>query len=252
MRIATFTLFAALLLPVAARAACEASTERPLPLLELYTSEGCSSCPPADRWMTELVRAGTPIAAVPLAFHVPYWDYIGWKDRFAVPAHEARQRARVAAAGKRVVYTPQAMLGDDVQVDWSDRAALAAAATRLQTAAPPLRLSLRATPTAKGYDVAVGADGEGEWQVQLALYSDGLVSRVTAGENRKLELHHDRVVRRMHRPRNASGERVESIVVPKEPGTALGVVAIATRDGKPGTAWALDLPLVGCGAGAGD
>jgi hypothetical protein len=115
MRIAVFTLATALLQPAAARGACEAATDRPLPLLELYTSEGCSSCPPADRWLMDLVNGGRPIAAVPLAFHVGYWDYIGWKDRFAVPAHEARQRARVAAAGERVVYTPQVMLGDDVQ-----------------------------------------------------------------------------------------------------------------------------------------
>jgi hypothetical protein len=247
MRTAILMLAASLLSP-AARAACEASTERPLPLLELYTSEGCSSCPPADRWMSGLVRAAAAIEAVPLAFHVPYWDYIGWKDRFAAPAHEARQRARVAATGKRVVYTPQVMLGDDVQVDWSDRAEVAAAASAAHAAAPPLKLSLRATPNAKGYDVAVAAAGEGEWQVQLALYSNGLHSRITAGENRTLELHHDRVVRRLHRPRDASGGRVESIVVPKEPGSALGVVAIATRRGVPGTGWALDLPLEACKA----
>ena len=76
-------------------------------LVELYTSEGCSSCPPADRWLSTL--KSSPIlwkTVVPVAYHVDYWDYIGWKDRFADPAHGARQRQHAAVGNLKTVYTP--------------------------------------------------------------------------------------------------------------------------------------------------
>ena len=67
-------------------------------LVELYTSEGCSSCPPADRWLSKL---GPAANVVPIAFHVTYWDYIGWRDPFADQRHTARQRERASASGSR-------------------------------------------------------------------------------------------------------------------------------------------------------
>jgi hypothetical protein len=72
------------------------------PLVELYTSEGCDSCPPADRWLSSLGAKGyAPERVVPIALHVDYWDYIGWKDPYARQAHSARQRkmAKLAARG---------------------------------------------------------------------------------------------------------------------------------------------------------
>src|SRR5882672_8121679 len=78
-------------------------------LVELYTSEGCSSCPPADRWISSFAN-GADKRVVPLAFHVSYWDYIGWKDTFADERYTERQRALAKAAGARSVYTPQVIL----------------------------------------------------------------------------------------------------------------------------------------------
>lgn len=76
-------------------------------LIELYTSEGCSSCPPADRWVSSLQKEpGLWRDFIPLAFHVDYWDYIGWVDRFASPAFSARQHRYAAQQSMRVVYTP--------------------------------------------------------------------------------------------------------------------------------------------------
>ena len=85
-----------------------ASDSRRAPLVELYTSEGCNSCPPADRWFARLPVG--PGAAIPLAFHVDYWDSLGWKDRFASPEWSERQRARVRGGGGRIVYTPKFLL----------------------------------------------------------------------------------------------------------------------------------------------
>ena len=73
-------------------------------MVELYTSEGCSSCPPADRWLSAL-KDGPPVVA--LAFHVDYWDRLGWKDRNASPAYTRRQAAQQRFNGARFSYTPQ-------------------------------------------------------------------------------------------------------------------------------------------------
>ena len=83
------------------------SGERQVTLVELYTSEGCSSCPPADRWLSGL-KADSDLwqRFVPIAFHVDYWDYIGWKDRFAKAEFSDRQRQYAAEGGARFVYTP--------------------------------------------------------------------------------------------------------------------------------------------------
>ncbi|WP_319823857.1 DUF1223 domain-containing protein [Thalassovita sp.] len=82
-------------------------------VVELYTSQGCSSCPPADEFLTTLANRDDVIA---LALHVDYWDYIGWKDEFASPHYTARQKAYAMAAGRRSVYTPQVIVGGQQHV----------------------------------------------------------------------------------------------------------------------------------------
>ncbi|MEM8592195.1 MAG: DUF1223 domain-containing protein [Pseudomonadota bacterium] len=77
-------------------------------VVELYTSQGCSSCPPADKILHELAAQDDVIA---LALHVDYWDYIGWKDEFADPDHTERQKGYARAAGARSIYTPQMVIG---------------------------------------------------------------------------------------------------------------------------------------------
>jgi hypothetical protein len=81
-----------------------AAQSKPLVVVELYTSQGCSSCPPADGYLAELVANPDVIA---LALHVDYWDYIGWKDEFADPAFTERQKEYARAVGSRTIYTPQ-------------------------------------------------------------------------------------------------------------------------------------------------
>src|SRR5438874_9729916 len=93
-------------------ASCKAvSGERTTPLVELYTSEGCDSCPPADRWLSsQFPRSGDANRALALAFHVDYWDRLGWNDRFASHAYTERQYAAIQANGKTFVVTPQILL----------------------------------------------------------------------------------------------------------------------------------------------
>jgi len=82
-------------------------------VVELFTSQGCSSCPPADKLIAELAKRDD---VIPLALHVDYWDYIGWKDVFADPAYTKRQKAYARAAGERSVYTPQMVVGGEDHV----------------------------------------------------------------------------------------------------------------------------------------
>ncbi len=188
--------------PVLAVAGCSARSAAIItPLVELYTSEGCSSCPPADRWLS---RTYAIKDANFLAFHVDYWDGLGWPDRFASSRYSQRQRNRVNAAGERTVYTPQVMVGAQIQAPWrSDTSFAQTLASERRPADAQLALML--DPTASGYALtleasALSADDSGAVQVWLAHYVDGVVSDVRAGENDGNTLRHDRVVTQMWGP----------------------------------------------------
>ena len=163
-------------------------------LLELYTSEGCSSCPPADRWLSQLPGDS---GVVPLAFHVDYWDRLGWRDPYGQAAFSQRQRARNSGAGW--VYTPQVMLdGADFRV-WhrgppARSNAPAPVGLALTLAQTPERLEVRADSQ---FSSAAAARGAG---LYLALYENRLSSKVAAGENADRTLHHDHVVRQLVGP----------------------------------------------------
>jgi hypothetical protein len=168
---------------------CQAQSGAHLtPVIELYTSEGCSSCPPADRWLSTLKAAAAEGKVVAQAFHVGYWDYIGWIDRFAAPAHTARQREVAAVNGLRTIYTPQLVRNGR---DWRDYAAAlggkpepARAAIRLQQSQPG---TIEAVVTPSNLDVA--------WSAYWTVTEHGHASKVKAGENAGEFLQHDFVVR---------------------------------------------------------
>ncbi len=98
------------------------TVESPLeavPVLELFTSHGCSSCPPADRWLRNFTNhPGLWNQVIPMAFHVDYWDWIGWKDRFASARYTARQKDYRRAGRLRTVYTPGFVLGGREWKGW--------------------------------------------------------------------------------------------------------------------------------------
>jgi hypothetical protein len=179
----------ALSLPGAAAAAapdCRLRADGPPPrVVELYTSEGCNSCPPADRWLSTL-RGRTDVLAA--AFHVDYWDRLGWVDRFASPAHTARQAARQAGTGARFNYTPQVLVDGRDWRRWPELpAAGAASGVLLELERRDERVQLRVT-TRAGAPTRIGL-----W---WGLLEDGHASSVQAGENAGVRLQHDHVVRR--------------------------------------------------------
>ncbi len=168
-----------------------------VPLLELYTSEGCSSCPPADKWMSN-IKAGN---VTPLAFHVDYWDYIGWKDKFSKTEYSDRQRKGAAFTGAGFVYTPQFVMNGRDFKGW-DNSRLNESVEANQKLASRANLSLDAVQdngkiTLKVSAQTVKLTDAKNADVFIALYENKLVSKVNAGENSGRELKHDYVVREL-------------------------------------------------------
>jgi hypothetical protein len=162
-------------------------------LIELYTSEGCSSCPPADRWLSGLPRESGNI--VPLAFHVDYWDYIGWKDRFAQARFADRQRQISQLGGSRFVYTPQVMVNGRDYRGWrSSRFAADVAAINQMPAQARIELRLTTSPGVMDL-VATASSAQAGAVFYIALYENQLSSDVKTGENSGARLLHDYVVR---------------------------------------------------------
>ena len=183
-----------------------ASGEARVPLLELYTSEGCDSCPPVDNWLRELPKRGygsNRVAA--LAFHVDYWDYIGWRDPFGHARFTQRQRSANARMGSRTIYTPQLVLNGRDLRGGAARAALGERLAELNRL--PARASIRLELAGTATELALGATwepspGSDARQAQgwVALYENNLATDVRAGENRGRRLQHDFVVRELAGP----------------------------------------------------
>jgi len=197
-------------------------------LVELYTSEGCSSCPPADRWLATLGQRYAPGSVVPLALHVDYWDYIGWKDPYAKREFSLRQRKLSQLQRMALVYTPQVVLqGRDFR-GWGTKGFdEAVARINAQPARANLKLKLLRAD-ANGLDVEVSAElarPVDDPALYLAAYQGRLESRVTAGENRGRILTHDHVVLEWLGPFAITSRLVERRTLPLLPG------AVATNSG---------------------
>ncbi|HEY2344972.1 MAG TPA: DUF1223 domain-containing protein [Xanthomonadaceae bacterium] len=224
-------------------------------LVELYTSEGCSSCPPADRWFAALAHAANPDNLSLLAFHVDYWDSIGWVDRFGAGAFSARQRDRVlAATGGHTVYTPQVMLGERVGFHWSSSADVVAGLRAVVSQPGALSFDIDAKRAGDGFDVALkamphGAPSLPSGSLYLALYENDLSTQVKAGENDGVLLRHERVVRRLLGPYPLAGAQWARDLHMAPPRDAridhLGLTAFA-QSAKGDTLQALSLPLDAC------
>lgn len=187
--------------PVTAKSGAQTAS-----IVELYTSEGCDSCPPADKWFSALrPQANATAALIPLAFHVDYWDYIGWKDKFANARFADRQRATVARHGSRTVYTPQVMLDGRDNRTWMSTsrfdASLREVAVRPARASLLLAASVNTGTIDFQLDAAVLNEADrGDAKLYVAITENNLESRVTSGENRGVTLRHDNVVRELLGP----------------------------------------------------
>jgi len=163
-----------------------------VPLIELYTSEGCSSCPPADRWMAKLVdNESLWRNFVPVAFHVDYWDYIGWKDKYASKQYSQRQRRYAAEFGESTVYTPGMRKAGEIWQRWrffgSPEASKPKDVGRIV-------LDIANDRSFKAEFSALESGEATSTQLSVALLGLNISSEVSRGENRGKTLEHDFVV----------------------------------------------------------
>ncbi|MGV2287356.1 DUF1223 domain-containing protein [Trinickia sp. YCB016] len=199
--------------------ACSAhSPAHRVALIELYSSEGCSSCPPADRWLSQLHDGSPGADFVPLELHVDYWNSLGWTDRFSQHRFTVRQQDLAAFAGGHLIYTPEVFVAGREMRDWG---ASEFDGRLRELAAQPAQadVTIRLAPATPGAVSQASGAGVGAaagvkthtfgvdaqftahstaprtLNAYVAVYENQVSSQVDAGENHGATLHHDRVVR---------------------------------------------------------
>ena len=163
-------------------------------VIELFTSQGCSSCPPADHLIGQLAKDPSLVA---MSLPIDYWDYLGWKDTLATPGHTARQRGYAQVRGDRAVYTPQVVVNGMVHVQGNDKAAIDRAIA--QTHQQPGTLSVPVTLAVEGgrVNVTVLASAEARsGEIWLCPMTKSVLVAITRGENRGQTLTYYNVARR--------------------------------------------------------
>jgi hypothetical protein len=208
-------------------------------VVELFTSQGCSSCPPADRLLSQLGSGGKGGQVIPLAFHVDYWNHLGWSDPFSSPRWSARQAGYAHVFGARSIYTPQLVVNGRSECVGSQRDQVAHRIADAQAVEPAANVSLAAAVAAgaeRTLQVKVGArllhPAGGPLDLWVAVTQSGLSTAVGGGENASATLHDDFVVRRLEKAFTLSGaagaERSGEIAIPLDPAwnsSQLAVVA---------------------------
>jgi len=204
-------------------------------VVELFTSQGCSSCPPAELLLSNIARNGGlgDRAVAPLTFHVDYWNDLGWADPFSLPAWTQRQHDYASALHDDRVYTPELVVGGAAAVVGSN---LAAVTRAIQRAPAPAVLAATATWAVDTLTVAATAPADAD--VWVAVWQASTQTEVTRGENAGQRLASDRVVRRLERVATA-GQQSTAVVKLDPAWRAGGAVAFAQRADRQITASAL-------------
>lgn len=161
-------------------------------VVELYTSQGCSSCPPADKILHKLADRDDVIA---LALHVDYWDYIGWKDEYADPAYTARQKRYASVSGRKMVYTPQMIVNGQEDVVGNRAMDVADAIARHKQQQQPVELQAsRMGDTIRIQAEMTGTRPKAPMVVHLVRFTPERRARITRGENAGRELTYTNIV----------------------------------------------------------
>ena len=210
-------------------ACASAAAETPAPgapvVIELFTSQGCSSCPPADRLLAELARdgqsRGRPV--IPLAFHVDYWNDLGWADPYSSPAWTTRQQQYAHALNDAQVYTPELVVAGGAGMVGSQAGRVADA-----IAAAPVQRELAATGTWSPTSLAVDATAPSDAELWVAIWEDAAPTQVPRGENAGATLVTDRVVRALARVA-APGQAGHAVVALDPHWKPGGAVVLAQR-----------------------
>lgn len=191
----------ALVLPrIRTAGAASSPVARKTVVVELFTSEGCSSCPPADELLGRLrqEKIADGLEVIPLGLHVDYWNFQGWTDRFSSADYTQRQEKYATRLGTEGPYTPQMVVDGDQQFVGSDGSRAHQAIIRAASTPEAATIEISAANPDK-LEVRVRAPEKSAGDVFLAITEDNLTSRVKSGENGGRELHHSAVVRKLER-----------------------------------------------------
>jgi hypothetical protein len=198
----------------------------PRAVIELFTSQGCSSCPAADRLLSEL---GSDPSLITLSLPIDYWDYLGWKDTLAIPSHTARQKAYSHVRGDREIYTPQVVINGITQAIGSDRAKIEKAVEQSRHNPSPLSVPLHVTVNDERVTVDLPKRDDGEaaaGEVWLCALSQSVSVGIGRGENRGRSITYTNVVRRWVKLGTWTGKG-ETFTVPIDAIRSDGIDAVA-------------------------
>lgn len=186
-------------------------------VVELFTSEGCSSCPPADRLFEKIQEDNKNKQIYLLAFHVDYWDHQGWKDRFGDREYSNRQRQYASWMNLPSIYTPQIVVNGKAEYVGSDQGSVLQAISTALDQEPANELTLDGKIEHGKAHVEYQATGKEKATLILALVQQSAQSNVRAGENAGSHLSHVQIVRGLHRfPIDGNGKKEVNINLPKD------------------------------------
>jgi hypothetical protein len=230
MRRLTIATLACLCLPAPAQVSH--ATPARFALVELFTSEGCSSCPPADNLLARLsadaARSGEPVAA--LSFHVTYWNRLGWTDRFSDEAFTKRQGAYAKQLALQSLYTPQMVVDGEHEFVGSDEESVKGAVRTALSRSRSTRLTLKARPDRGGITASCDVAGAPEGSVLWVAWADAEESSSPdRGENEGRQLHHVNVVRALERTPIRIGASTSAVHLRRPADVAGSVVAWVQR-----------------------
>ena len=213
----------------------QAQADEVIGVVELFTSQGCSSCPPADAELARLAQAGEVVA---LSYHVDYWNYLGWADTLSSKASTERQYGYAKTLGRKNVYTPQAVINGQDHVNGADGVAIAAALDRMSLPDAGLSVDVSAELDDDGVSISVG-DGKGKANIVVIYFDDVTTVKIKSGENagRAITYHHS--VREMETVGMWSGEaltlKLPASVISAHPGRGCAILLqVVGEDGAPG------------------
>jgi hypothetical protein len=195
-------------------------------VVELFTSQGCSSCPPADALLSELAN-DRDVPVIALAYHVDYWNRLGWRDPFSSREWSARQGEYVRAMKLDSAYTPQAVINGTRQLVGSNAFAVRRAIAEESKRKPEGRVQL----DVRGGEVVVRAESKQPAELIVVAYENGIVTNITRGENAGRTQRNDAIVRQFVRVGTISGsvEKHVPLALTKAMGVAAFLQDPATR-----------------------
>jgi hypothetical protein len=182
----------------------------PRAVIELFTSQGCSSCPAADKILGEL---GTDPSIVAMSLPVDYWDYLGWKDTLALPGHSKRQRAYARSRGDREVYTPQIVVNGTKHVLGNDKNAIERAIALSRGSATAVPVTVAISGDKLTVTVPAAKDERGTGEVWLCTVSKEVPVEIARGENRGRTVTYHNVARRWVKLGDWTG-KAQTFIVP--------------------------------------